>query len=95
MSIDFTGILTSSIMIVGVSEKIKELLKLPKGPLLNLLPLGLASIISVGTTQPFELRTVIFNIVAYFAVSALFYDKLVKLADQKLDTIGATNTPTA
>lgn len=84
MTVDFGVIIGVATTIVALSQKIKEMFKMPKSGLLHLLPIGLSLIMAPLVTTPFSIQQMIFNAVIYSSVSMLMYDKLVKLADKQL-----------
>jgi hypothetical protein len=74
--------------IVGVTEKLKEFLPIPKDKKIYLLSPFIQSIgFSLFLTTPFVWQTFVLNCILYFSISTLFYDLVVSYINNKKEKL--------
>lgn len=74
--------------IVGITEKIKEFIPIPKNKKIYLLsPLIQSLLFSLFLTTPFVWQTFLLNTVLYFSISTLFYDLVVQYINNKKEKL--------
>lgn len=82
---NFLGLdLAIILAIVGISEKLKDVLPKPKHKILyNVMPLLLSGGFAFTVTTPFGWQLFAYNVVIYFGISVLFYDTVIKYIERK------------
>jgi uncharacterized membrane protein YbaN (DUF454 family) len=74
--------------IVGITEKLKEFLPIPKDKKIYLLsPLVQSLLFSLFLTTPFVWQTFLLNTVLYFSISTLFYDTVIQYVEKQKERL--------
>lgn len=83
-AVTFLGMnLVVLMMIVAATELVKEFVTFENKKLYILVSLGISILFTAISTTPFILQAFVFNSVAYFLASKLFYDSILQFIEKK------------